>query len=81
MNQRPQTNRSVSNLDKSVLTSRLSGLARTHRLILIERNKEIQFLKLCEQIRINDLKRLRADRQRDDRKEKRLKKIIVDPIQ
>jgi len=81
MNQRPRTNRSVSNLDKSVLPSRLSGLARTHRLILIERNKEIQFLKLCEQIRINDLKRLRADRQRDERKEKRLKKINVDPIQ
>lgn len=55
-----------------------SGLARTHRLIMIEKHKEIQFMLLCDQIRANDFKKQRADMQRDIRREKRCKKVAID---
>lgn len=46
-------------------------------MIRIEREKEIQFLKLCSQIRIKDIKKDRADNQRDQRKLKREKKHLT----
>jgi hypothetical protein len=64
--------------DKIDLPKRLSGLARSHRLIMIEKHKEIQFMILCENIRLNDLRKRRADRQRNDRKQKRLIKVSID---
>jgi len=48
-----------------------SGLARSHRLIRIEKGKEIQFMKLCSQIRLDDFKQKRSARQREERKLKR----------
>ena len=62
--------------DKIDLPKSLSGIARSHRLIMIEKHKEIQFMILCEQIRLNDLRKQRADRQRNDRKRKRPNKSI-----
>ena len=67
--------------DKIQLSIILSGLAKTHRLIRVERNKEIQFMKLCAQIRLDDFKKLRSDRQRDDRREKRFKRVTIDWLQ
>ena len=64
--------------EKVELPTRLSGLAKTHRLIMIEKHKEIQFMMLCAQIRLDDFKKHRADCQRDERREKRCKKIPVD---
>jgi hypothetical protein len=40
---------------------------------MIERSKEIQFMKLCEQIHLVDFRKDRADQQRYARREKRLK--------
>ena len=60
------------------LPRRLSGLAKTHRLIMIEKHKEIQFMMLCAQIRVDDFKKHRADCQRDQRREKRHKNVPVD---
>jgi len=72
----------ITNLDpkaeKIELPKRLSGLAKTHRLIMIEKYKELQFMLLCEQIRQSDFKKLRSDRQRDRRREKRSKKVNID---
>ena len=48
-------------------------LARTHRIIRIEKGREIQFMKLCCQIRLDDTKQIRGDGQREDRKLKRVK--------
>ena len=56
----------------------LSGLTRSHRLIMIEKHKEIQFMVLCNQIRLNDCKKQRADQQRDERRQKRIKKVNID---
>jgi hypothetical protein len=64
--------------DKNQLPIILSGLAKTHRLIRVERNKEIQFMKLCAQIRVDDFKKLRSDQQREDRREKRFKRVTID---
>jgi hypothetical protein len=68
----------ASKPDKIELPKRLSGLARSHSLIMIEKHREIQFMILCEQIRLNDRKKQRADRQRNERRGKRLKKVIID---
>ena len=78
MNYNSQSKNIASKPDKIDLPSRLSGLAKTHRLIMIEKHKEIQFMILCDQIRLNDLKKQRADIQRYNRREKRLKKVIID---
>jgi hypothetical protein len=77
---------SATRLRKRVLTPRFekifipdnsAGLARTHKIIRIEREKEIQFMKLCCQIRLDDSKIMRADNQREQRKLKRVKKFYT----
>jgi hypothetical protein len=73
-----QIRKTSSKQDKIQLPIRFSGLARTHRLIRVEKNKEIQFMKLCAQIRLDDFKNLRTDRQRDERREKRVKNVTND---
>ena len=78
MTNRPRTIKLASKLEKVELPIRLSGLAKTHRLIMIEKHKEIQFMMLCAQIRLDDFKKHRADCQRDDRREKRRKNVTVD---
>jgi hypothetical protein len=78
MTNRLRTKRLASKPEKVELPIRLSGLAKTHRLIMIERHKEIQFMMLCAQIRLDDFKKHRADCQRDDRREKRRKNVTVD---
>jgi hypothetical protein len=43
---------------------------------MIEKQRELQFMILCDKIRRDDFKKERAESQRDVRKEKRLKKFI-----
>jgi len=43
---------------------------------MIEKQKEIQFMILCDQIRRDDFKKERAESQREVRREKRFKKFI-----
>ena len=78
MTTRPRIKTLVSKPEKIELPKRLSGLARTHRLIMVERHKEIQFMILCDQIRLDDFKKHRADRQRDKRRDKRHKNVTID---
>ena len=44
-----------------------AGLARTHRLIRVERDLEIQFIKICSQIKLDDFRKVRSENQRDER--------------
>jgi hypothetical protein len=60
--------------EKIFIPENSAGLTRTHKIIRIEREKEIQFLKLCCQIRLDDSKKTRSEKQRDERKLKRVKK-------
>jgi hypothetical protein len=73
-NYNTQTKRLSCKPDKIELPKSLSGLTRSHRLIMIEKHREIQFMVLCDQIRLNDLRLQRADWQRNERQQKRLKK-------
>jgi len=67
----------TSKFDKIYIHSSSAGLARTHRIIRIEREKEIQFMKICCQIRLDDSKTSRADNQREQRKLKRDNKRLL----
>jgi len=78
MNNRPCIKNLAPKTEKVELPTRLSGLAKTHRLIMIERHKEIHFMMLCAQIHLDDFKKQRTNRQRDERKEKRLKNVTID---
>jgi hypothetical protein len=75
---RPRIKNLASKPAKIELPSRLSGLAKTHRLIMIEKHKELQFMAICAQIRLDDLKKHRSDWQRDTRREKRLNNVPMD---
>ena len=63
---------------KPELPVRLSGLSRAHRIIRTAQSRELQFMVLCAQIRLDDFRKSRADRQRNDRREKRIRKELVD---
>ena len=68
---------STPRFEKIFIPESSAGLARTHKIIRIEREKEIQFMKLCCQIRLNDSKKIRAENQKVERKLKRVKKYYL----
>ena len=53
--------------NKIEISGRPAGLAKSRRMIKTEKDKEIQFMKLCSQIRLDDYKKDRAEQQRNDR--------------
>jgi len=75
----PKSNRRIkiqtSQFEKTYIPNSSAGLAKSHRLIRIEKEKEILFMKICSQIRLDDFKKTRSDKQREDRKLKRRKSI------
>jgi hypothetical protein len=74
---RPRKRVLTPKFEKIFIPESSAGLARTHKIIRIEREKEIQFLKLCCQIRLNDSKMIRAESQKEERKLKRVKKYYL----
>ena len=74
MNKRLRDKRFHSKTEKVELPTRLAGLTKTHRLIMIEKQKELQFMILCDQIRRDDFKKERAESQKEVRREKILNK-------
>jgi hypothetical protein len=71
---RPRKRVMTPRFEKIFIPENSAGLTRTHKIIRIEREKEIQFLKLCCQIRLDDSKKTRSEKQREERKLKRVKK-------
>jgi hypothetical protein len=63
----------TSKFEKIYIPDSSAGLARSHKVIRIEREKEIQFLKLCCQIKLDDSKKIRSENQREERRLKRVK--------
>jgi hypothetical protein len=61
----------TSGFEKIFIPASFAKLARTHKLIRIEREKEIIFMKICSQIHLDDFKKKRSNRQRKERKLKR----------
>jgi hypothetical protein len=76
MSIRTSPKESNNNLEyqKMFVSSRLAGLARSHKIIRTEKGIEVQFIKLCSQIKLDDSKRIRSERQREERRLKRLSK-------
>ena len=74
MNKRLRNKRIHSKNETVELPTRIAGLTKTHRLIMIEKQKELQFMILCDQIRRDDFKKARAESQKEVRREKRLNK-------
>jgi len=58
--------------DKIFIPTVSAKLARSHKLIRIEREKEILFMKICSHIKLDDFKKKRADNQKEERKLKRV---------
>jgi len=48
-----------------------AGLAKSRKIQKADKDKEIQFLKLCSQIRLNNFKQDRSDNQKNTRRLKR----------
>jgi hypothetical protein len=71
---KPGKRTTFSRFDKTYIPTSSAALARTHRIIRIEREKEIMFMKLCSQIRLDDSKQNRAAQQREQRRIKRVMK-------
>ena len=67
----PDTKINRQRRDKFEITGRPAGIQRTQKLIHAMRQNEIQFLIVCSQIRLDDFRQERAERQRDDRRAKR----------
>jgi hypothetical protein len=68
---RPRNRVLTPRFEKSFIPVGSAGLARTHKIIRIERPKHTQFMKLCCQIRLDDFKKDRSDNQREERRLKR----------
>ena len=77
MTNKPLIKKITPKPEKIELPSRLAGLDKSHRLIMIEKHKEIQFMALCAKIRLDDFKKNRSDCQRKERREKRQKTSTV----
>jgi hypothetical protein len=73
-NSRPRKKDLTSKFEKIFIPDSSAGLARSHKVIRIERGKEVQFMKLCCQIRLDDSKKIRAENQREERRLKRVRK-------
>jgi len=62
----------ISGFEKIFIPASFAKLTRSHKLIRIEKEKEILFMKICSQIHLDDFKKNRADHQREERKLKRV---------
>jgi len=58
--------------DKIFIPTVSAKLVRSHKLIRIEKEKEILFMKICSRIKLDDFKKKRACNQKEERKLKRV---------
>ena len=66
----------MSTFEKTFIPASSAGLARTHKIIRIENVREIQFMKICSQIRFDNFKEKRSENQREERRLKRRNSYI-----
>jgi hypothetical protein len=62
-----------SGFEKTFIPDSSAALARAHRIIRIEHEKEILFMSICSQIHLNEFRKNRSERQRVNRRLKREK--------
>jgi hypothetical protein len=76
-NSGPRKRDLTSKFEKIFIPDSSAGLARSHKVIRIERGKEVQFMKLCCQIRLDNSKKIRSENQREERRLKRVKNYYI----
>jgi hypothetical protein len=59
--------------ERTFISDSSAALARSHRLIRVEQEKEIVFMCICSQIHLDDFKTCRSEKQRENRRQKREK--------
>ena len=64
-----------SDFEKTFIPDGSASLARSHRLIRIEQEKETIFMCLCTQINFDNYRKNRSDKQREERRQKRKNSI------
>jgi hypothetical protein len=60
-----------ADFEKTYISATSAALARSHRLIRIERAKELLFLSICTKIKLDNFKEERSIKQKDARRQKR----------
>jgi hypothetical protein len=61
------------NFERTFVSNSSAALARSHRLIRVEQEKESVFMCISSQIHLDDVKKYRSEKQREDRRQKREK--------
>ena len=62
-----------SGFEKIFIADTSAALARSHRLIRIEHQKECTFMAICAQFKLDEFKTNRSTNQREQRRQKRKK--------
>ena len=62
-----------SDFEKTFIPNSSAALARSHRLIRIEQEKESLFMCICSQIKLDDFRKNRSKMQREECRQKREK--------
>jgi len=62
-----------SGFEKTFIADTSAALARSHRLIRIEHQKECTFMAICAQFKLDEFKTNRSTNQREQRRQKRKK--------
>jgi hypothetical protein len=77
MSFKPKLRKYPSDFERTFITDNSGALARSHRLIRIEQNKESQFMCLCSKIHLDEFKKNRSEKQREERRQKREKYQMI----
>jgi hypothetical protein len=62
-----------TNFERTFISDSSAALARSHRLIRVEQEKETVFMCICSQIHLDDFRKSRSEKQRENRRQKREK--------
>jgi len=65
------------NFERTFISNSPAALARSHRLIRVEQEKESVFMCICSQIHLDDFRKSRSEKQRGDRRQKREKTNVT----
>ena len=63
--------KSPAGFEKTFISNTSAALARSHRLIRIEHQKECTFISVCSQIKLDEFRKDRSTNQREQRRQKR----------
>jgi len=66
--------KSPPGFEKTFISDTSAALARSHRIIRIQHQKECNFMAICSQIKLDEFRKGRSENQREQRRLKRIEK-------